>query len=141
MKMIKATFKSVLWCPYCVDDADMSGDDNFYHGGFYGHGICERCGKEDDLAECVWKVEQEETEADKQLRLIDLHIEFRRGGLPTHVLPIYDKVADALRKQFVAEEISADIVLDTVDNMSCDLEHCPDSAWMAQLLKMMEVKA
>lgn len=58
MKMVKKTFESREWCLYCVDEGEYLGED-FYHSGFYGHGICERCGREDDLATCLWEVEEE----------------------------------------------------------------------------------
>ena len=37
------------------------------------------------------------------IQLVDLYIKWRREDIPEHRLPTYDKVASALRDQFVLE--------------------------------------
>lgn len=80
---------------------------------------------------------------DDGLRMLDLYVVFRRDDVPAEHEAVYDKVATWLRSQYLSDEFSLDLVVDTLDTLSCDLACCRDSLyspWLSGLLNMMEVE-
>ena len=78
---------------------------------------------------------------DDGLRMLDLYVVFRRDDVPAVHEAVYDKVATWLRSQYLSDEFSLDLVVDTLDTLSCDLACCRDSQWLRGLLNMMEVQS
>lgn len=76
----------------------------------------------------------------ERMRLVDLYIKWRREDVTPPLLPKYDIIATRLREQYVAEDITEDLVMDTLDNVAYELVDLRFSQWIDNLMKMMGVE-